>query len=141
MGKWIMDYVKKSLLFKLGVLNLIWLFLSFIEVMFHNPYTPYTVFNYFDLIARSLEGERHTSEVLCTVLHVYYGLLLIASTLFFMLIKKKGLIDVYVFMMSVIILVITLSLITAHTNICMYAGLVLELLYTMGLCTEMSIDR
>ena len=72
MRSWIMKYMKESLLFKIVVLNVLWITVSYLEVIFHNPFTPYYWWNYFDLIARGVTSERHAHETLCTLLHVVF---------------------------------------------------------------------
>lgn len=141
MKRWVMEYIEQSLLFKLGLLNLLWIFTSILEGFFHNPYTQFHVWNYFDLIGRGIESEKHTNEILCVVLHFVLGIMIILSVLYFLSIKYKGLIDVYVIMMSIIMIMTTISLVTQHEDVCMYCGMVLEMFYLSGLVSELSIDR
>lgn len=141
MKKWVMRYVKKSFLFQLGVIVLLWIFLSWVEVSFHNPFSDYSKLNYFDLIAKSIEGNKHTNESFCTFTHVLLGILIVISGLHFFTLKNNGLIDLYVFMMSMITLMVTMSLVTTHNDLNMWIGFLLELLYGTGLSNEMSIER
>lgn len=141
MKKWIMRYIKQSLLFKVSLLNLLWIFVSYIEVAFHNPYTRYYVWNYFDLLGRGIEKSDYKNESLYTVLIVVFVMLALLTILHFLSIKIKGLIDVYVVAMAGIMLETCFSLITIHNDICMYCGMFLEIVYMAGLASELSIDR
>lgn len=136
-----MKYMKESLLFKIGVLNVLWITVSYLEVIFHNPFTPYYWWNYFDLIARGATSERHAHETLCTLLHVALMIIIIVSVLYFLMVKKNGMIDLYVISMAVIIIITCASLITTHEDVCMYVGMFIEILYLYGLASELSIER
>lgn len=135
---WIVKYIKESLLFKIGVLDVLWIFVSYLEVIFHNPYTPYYWWNYFDMIATN---GRHTNETLCTTLHIVLMIIIVLSVLHFLTVKKHGVIDFYIVAMSFIIIITCASLITVHEDVCMYVGMFLEILYLCGLASELSIER
>lgn len=141
MKKWIVKYIEQSLLFKINLLNLIWIFVSFLDILFHDPYAGSHIWNYFDLIGRGIESKGHTNETLCVGLHIVLGITILLSVLYFISIEYKGLIDFYVIMMSIIMLMTIVSLITQHEDICMYCGMILVMLYLFGLASELSIER
>lgn len=141
MKRWIMEYITQSLLFKVGLLNLLWVFASLLDIFFHNPRTYFHVWNYFDLIGRGIESERHVNETLCNILHLALVIIIILSIFYFLSIEYKGLIDIYVIMMSIIMIIVAISLITQHEDLCMYFGMFIEMIYLYGLASEISIVR
>lgn len=138
---WIMEYIKRSLLVKIGFINILWIFLSYLEVIFHNPYTEYKWWNYFDLIAMGTIQDRYEHDILCGLTHIILGLIIIVTILYFLTCKRKGVIDIYVILMSAVLIGTCMSLITVKDDLCTFAGMIIEILYLCGLASELSIER
>lgn len=139
--KWIMEYIKRSLLVKIGFVNIVWIFLSYLEVIFHSPYSKYKCWNYFDLIAMGSVLDQYDHTILCGLAHIVLALIIIVSVLYFLTCKRKGVIDIYVVLMSAVLIGTCMSLITVKDDLCTYAGIVIEILYLCGLASELSIER
>lgn len=141
MQKWVMNYMKESLLFQIGMIHLLWVALSILDTIFHNPSTDYYVWNYFVLIERKVEGIEYKNQSLCEILYIVLIMVIVFFILHFIGIRNKGLIDLYVVLMSIIMFITIFQLLNCHETTCMFVAMVIELLYMVGLGTEISIDR
>lgn len=141
MQKWIMNYIKESLLFQVGVIHLLWILLSILDTVFHSPSTGYYVWNYFVLVDRKIEGDAYKNDTLCMVLYIVLVMLIVLSIIHFLGIRNMGLIDLYVILMSIIMFITCFELLNCHETLCMFVALFIEVLYMVGLGNEITLDR
>lgn len=142
--KWIMKYIKQSLLFKLGILNVLWITYSYIEEIFHEPFRGYSFWNYFVLIEN---GKMHT-DVIDTSIHDLAVSGIIIMILFTLIVvcaiftskSKIQWTDLFLFAFMIIFIIECIVLVNVQNKICDYVSVILEILMVASAGTEMSIN-
>ena len=143
MQKWIMEYIKQSLLFKLGFLNTIWITYSYLEEFFHKPFQEYTMWNYFVLVEY---GKSHIDKIDATIQKMVIGGIFIMTFLLFILIcatldsRRILWIDIFLFLFMTIFVIECILLVSTQNKICTYICIGIELLYFVGVGSEINIE-
>lgn len=139
--KWVITYIEESFLFKIGVIHLFWVAISFLDTIFHDASTGYYAWNYFMLLERKIDGIEYKNQVLCEVGYILLMIIITFAILYFLGVRNKGLVDLYVAAMSIIMFMTAFELLNCHETMCMFVAISIEILYMVGLGAEISIDR
>lgn len=135
----VIETIKHCNLLKSGCICMIWILVSFLEVMIRDPYryTP-VQWNYFRLITEGLEGHRHHDETFCNMVHGVFVFLTLITIILYLTKAYNSIFRLYLVSISIIILTVIVSFITVHDDVCMYIGFGLEIIYGMGLADELN---